>query len=46
MMQTGMYNLGHVSPFGVRLLVNTPTISHCIEQACPQTEALMPNARA
>jgi len=32
MMQTGMHNLGIVSPYGVRLLVSTPIISVCIEQ--------------
>ncbi len=29
MMQTGMHNLAHVSPFGVHLLVSSPTISVC-----------------
>ncbi len=50
MMQSGMHHLGHAAPFGVHLLVSTPTISHCTEQACPveqaQMQALTPNARA
>ena len=32
MMRTGMLNLGHLSPSGVRLLVSTSTISVCIDR--------------